>query len=191
MNGRGRANRFVTRGATGTRMQRGAVALTVVPALVLAGCAEHTPSLAAGGDRPPAVAVSPPAAVSPSPAVATPCPPSTWPPDELAGAPGVTARSVDRTTVEISNGTARAYWYRVAGWEPLTVESCRVWLEAEVERGPIEAGATMRVGLGALAERFDLPITIALWDEPCGEDCRRGPDAAMLVVRSPLEPPSS
>lgn len=37
-------------------------------------------------------------------------------------------------------------------------------------------------------EQLDVPITIAFWDKPCGEACQRDPIAAMVVVRSPLEP---
>ena len=33
-------------------------------------------------------------------------------------------------------------------------------------------------------------VTIALWDKPCGEDCARGPVAAMVVEISPREPAS-
>jgi hypothetical protein len=64
-------------------------------------------------------------------------------------------------------------------------------VESEVERGPIAPGATERVTLGQLAERIGVPVTIAFWDQPCGEACQRAPIAALLVVRSLEEPASS
>jgi len=34
-------------------------------------------------------------------------------------------------------------------------------------------------------------VTVALWDEPCGEACKSEPVGAIEVVLSPLEPASS
>jgi len=116
----------------------------------------------------------------------------TWPPFDLGGIPGITATSRDRATIEITNRTDRTFYYRVAGWQPAQFETCRAFGEEGVEEGPIAPGATVGVMIAAFADRMDVPITVAFWDEPCGEGCQRAaPLAAMLVERSPLEPAAS
>jgi hypothetical protein len=118
------------------------------------------------------------------------CPGDTWPPYDLGGIPGLGARSIDRATVQLTNGTNRTWYYRAAGWTVEQLDICRGLVESEVERGPITQGASVRVTLGQLAEHLEVPITIAFWDQPCGEACNRAPVAAILVVRS-LEAPGS
>jgi hypothetical protein len=166
-------------------------------ALVIGGCAAKAPNDPSGSTIPPPVAASPSVVAStsagPSPSGGPPsfCPGRTWPPYRLGGIPGITADSRDRATIEISNQSGRTYYYRVAGWQLARFETCRAFGEEEVERGPIAAGATVRVMLTGNLEQNDVPLTIAFWDQPCGESCEREPVAAMLVVRSPLEPPAS
>lgn len=100
--------------------------------------------------------------------------------------------SRDRATIEIVNHSDRTYYYRVAGWQPAQFETCRALGEQEVQEGPIAPGATVQVMIVAFADRMDVPIAVAFWDQPCGEGCQRAaPIAAMLVARSPLEPAAS
>lgn len=74
---------------------------------------------------------------------------------------------------------------------PERFETCTGLVESEIERGPIAADSTVRTILGEFAGRLDVPITIAFWEEPCGEGCQRAPVAALVVVRSPLAPGAS
>jgi len=126
-----------------------------------------------------------------SDASATFCPGRTWPPYPLGGIPGITAKSTDRATIMIENQSGRTYYYRVSGWQLDQFETCRALGEVEVQRGPIHAEATEWVKLQGDWEHMDVPITIAIWDEPCGEACQREPIAAMQVERSTFEPASS
>ena len=107
------------------------------------------------------------------------------------GYPGITAISTDRATIEITNHTGRTWYYRVSGWQLDQFETCRALGEVEVQRGPIAAGTTERVMLFGNWEQLDVPITIAFWDKRCGEACQREPIAAMVVVRSLIEPAAS
>jgi hypothetical protein len=109
----------------------------------------------------------------------------------MGGIPGITAISTDRATIEITNHTGRTWYYRVSGWQLDQFETCRALGEVEVQRGPIAPGTTERVMLFGNWEQLDVPITIAFWDRPCGEACQREPIAAMVVVRSQLEPLAS
>jgi len=126
-----------------------------------------------------------------SPAAAAWCPGRSWPPYRLGGIPGITASSSDRATIQIDNHSGRTWYYRVSGWQLEQFETCRALGELEVQRGPIAAGATERVMLQGNWEQLDAPMTIAFWEQPCGEACQREPVAAMQVVRSPFEPPAS
>jgi hypothetical protein len=120
------------------------------------------------------------------------CAGRTWPPYASAGLPGLTARSRDRATIEITNATGRTYYYRVAGWEAAKFETCEALGEEEVEEGPIAPGSTVQVSIVAFMDRPDVPVTVAFWDKPCGEGCQRdAPAAALVVERSALEPASS
>ncbi|MEW6223091.1 MAG: hypothetical protein AB1627_00530 [Chloroflexota bacterium] len=166
--------------------------------LVLGACAAKVPIDASGGAIVPSVVGSPSVVptssghASPSAAPSTSCPGRSWPPYRLGSIPGLAASSRDRATIEITNRTDRTYYYRVAGWQPDQFETCRALGEEAVEEGPIAAGSTMRVMIGAFADRLEVPITVAFWTEPCREGCQRdAPIAAMVVARSPLEPAAS
>ena len=164
---------------------RGSAVSLVTLALVLVACAAST----APGNAP--VPASPSVGASPSAAPPTFCAGRTWPPYRLGGIPGITATSRDRATIEITNGTTRTYYYRVSGWHPEQFETCRAFDEREVERGPIAPGATVQAMIWAFGDRLDVPVTVAFWDEPCGEACHREPIAAMQVLRSAIEPGST
>ena len=156
-------------------------------ALVLAGCAANPPT-----ELSPSVVSAPSVEQSAPVAQPTMCAGRSWPPYQLGTIPGVTATSTSRATLQVTNRTERTYYYRVAGWQPAQFETCTALGAEEIEEGPIARGATVQIGIAAFADRIEVPITIALWAERCGEGCQRdAPIAAMLVERSPLEPASS
>ena len=166
-------------------------------ALVLASCS--APPLPA--DDSPSVA-SPPIAGSASPATLatdspepplraaspTSCAGRTWPPYRLGEVVGLAVDSTHRATIEITNRATLTYYYRVAGWEPAQFETCRALAEVEAQRGPIAPGATERVAIDPNWWQSGVPVTVAFWDEPCGEGCQREPFAATQVELSPVEP---
>ena len=116
------------------------------------------------------------------------CAGRTWPPYPLGGVEGITAISTDQATVEIANGTDRTYYYRVAGWEPTQFETCRALAELEVQRGPIAPGATERVTVFPDWRESGVQVTVAFWEERCGEACNREPFTAIPVELSRVEP---
>ena len=132
---------------------------------------------------------TPPADPSPS-TPPTFCPGRTWPPYPLGGIPGITVVSTDRTTITITNRTSKTYYYRVSGWQTDQFEFCRALGEVEFGRGPIAPGATERVGVASDWQRA-APVTVGLWDKPCGEACVSEPVAALIVELSPVAPASS
>jgi len=170
--------------------------------LVLAACAgSGFQSAGASSEGSPSPATQPrPATTMPAPAspgaaspsiASTFCPGRTWPPHPLGGVPGITAVSTDRATVQITNGTDRTYYYRVSGWEPVQFETCRAWGELERQRGPILPGAAESVMVDTAWRQAGIRVTIAFWEQPCGEACAVNPVAAMVVDLSPVEPASS
>ncbi len=175
---------------------RGVAATITGLAIALAACGgpiapSATPAVpsrpftsAPGESADTAVAISP----SPSPMF---CAGRSWPPYPLGGMAGLTARSVDRATIEITNHTAKTIYYRVSGWQFDQFETCRALGEIEVQRGPLDPGATERVMVDPGWQQAGVAVTLALWDRPCGEACSREPVGAMVVPLSPLEPAAS
>jgi len=98
---------------------------------------------------------------------------------------------MDRATIEITNHTADTIYYRVSGWQTDQVEACRALGEIEVVRGPLDPGATERVTVDPDWQESGVPVTVAVWDGPCGEACSREPVGAVVVPLSPLEPGAS
>jgi hypothetical protein len=167
---------------------RSAVARLAAAAILLSSCAAPAPPSAPSGrtsGTPVAIATGSPAASQ------TFCPGRTWPPYPVGGFPGLEAASIDRATVAITNGTGMTWYYRVSGWQPAEFETCRALAELEVVRGPIAPGATERVTVDPTWRQAGVPVTIAFWDEPCGEGCQREPVAAIGVELSALEPAAS
>ena len=113
------------------------------------------------------------------------CPERPWPKIGLGGLPGMTATSLDLARIELHNGTGRQYSFRVDAWEHARLETCDALLAQEIVRGPIAAGDTFEFRVGV---PFHIPVTIAFWDQRCGEACVAEPFAAMLVTRSPERP---
>ncbi len=173
---------------------RGVGATITGVVLVLAACGRPAvpPASSAAPNRPAVVAPTDSAgtavAASPSP---TFCAGRSWPPYPIGPIAGLTARSVDRATVEITNHTAKTIYYRVSGWQPDQFETCRALGEIEVQRGPLDPGATERVMIDPGWQQSGVPVTVAVWDRPCGEACSREPVRAMDVPLSPLEPAAS
>ena len=114
-----------------------------------------------------------------------------WPPFKPSPAHGITVAVVDRSHLTIRNPTDQAWWYRLSGWETLTLEDCRGLAEVESERGPLPAGGHVDTTFGILDGRLDLPVTLGLWDTPCGEACNRAAIRGLDVTRSTTEPASS
>ena len=125
---------------------------------------------------------------SPAGDPATFCAGRTWPPYPLGDVPGVTARSTDAATIEISNGSSERYYYRVSGWEPTRFETCNALAELEVQRGPIDPGATELVTLDPTWRDAGVQVTVAYWQQRCGEACAEDPFAATWVELSPKDP---
>ena len=172
------------------RMRRSTVSLALL-AVVLGACAPGaTGDLSIRPDAALSAAPSPSAALSSPVAAATFCPGVLWPPYEFVGIPGITVSSVDRATVEVANGTAGSTTTASRGGSP---SGSRRAARSRSPRsnGELAAGNTVRVTLGQLGDLMDVPITIAFWDEPCGEDCQRAAVAATLITRSAVEPASS
>jgi hypothetical protein len=57
--------------------------------------------------------------------------------------------------------------------------------EEEMERGPIAAGATVDVAAGSTP---NVPVTVGIWDRPCGEACSAPPIGLIVVPVSSVEP---
>ncbi len=114
-----------------------------------------------------------------------------WSPLAPDVTPGLTASAIDRSNLAISNATARAWSYRLSGWEAMALEDCQGLVEVEIERGTIPAGVRIETTFGILDGRLDLPVTLGWWDGPCGEACTRLPVGGVLVERSAREPASS
>jgi hypothetical protein len=121
------------------------------------------------------------------------CPGDTWPPPVVgSGLQTVSASARDSATIEVRNHSTRTRYFRVSGWEVVDLEACRGLVEREIASVPLGPGLSTSVSLADLAARRDAPLTVSVYDEPCGEGgCRSGPRAVILVPRSPLEPASS
>ena len=99
--------------------------------------------------------------------------------------PGISIRSANRAQIEIANATGRTYYFRVAAWVVLELDCGRGLVNYEVALGPIAAGEKALVGVTE-----DVPITVEVWDRPCGEGCVRPPLGIVVVPMSSLEPPA-
>lgn len=119
-----------------------------------------------------------------SPSLRWQCP-YTLPPDRgPIPVAGISIRSTDRAHVEIANATGRPYYYRVRAWFVEELD-CGLGLTSRDEAGgPVAAGETVVLWVSQNA-----PITIEVWDRPCGEGCVRQPVGITVVPMSSLEPP--
>ena len=120
--------------------------------------------------------------------MATFCAGRTWPPYALGGIPGVTAVSTDKATIALTNQTDRTYYYRVSGWQETEFETCVGLAELEAVRGPIAPAATESLNVDPTWRESGVRVTVAFWEESCGESCSTEPVTAIAVELSPTEP---
>ena len=108
-------------------------------------------------------------------------------PPSVATAPisGLSIRSIDRRNVEITNTTHRTYYLRVRAWVPAPLVCGWSLIDHPAWDGPIAAGEQLVLDVEEHA-----PITVEVWDRPCGEGCVRPPIAFVLVPMSSLDPPA-
>ena len=114
------------------------------------------------------------------------CPNQTWPPyDAPDPVAGISITAVDKGHTRIANSTGETYYYEVSHW-PTGRLVCGLGLyEQRGQTGPIKAGKTVDIGE---ASAPDVPMTIKIWDAPCGEGCDRPPIGAYVVPVSTIEP---
>jgi hypothetical protein len=154
-------------------------------------------ALAAGACSPsPTTSPTPTVASSPSvPATAraidAPCPDATWPPFDAPRPAGITAVATDRRHIEIANHSARRVYVRLSSWAMAQLETCRGIVENENMTGPLDAGQTLDADVTVAGDDPARPLTVAIWDRPCGEGCHRPPDGALLVPPSLVQPIAS
>jgi len=115
------------------------------------------------------------------------CPDFTPPPyDELRPVPGIAVRVIDKAHFEITNATTWTYFGRVMSWVTEDDLVCgRGVIGHDSPVGRIGSGETIEWWDGSTA---DVPVTVEIWDHPCGEGCEGAPIGAYLVPMSPLEP---
>lgn len=165
------------------------VALSLAAPLLVAAClaqaSQSEPRMTTPGSTASASEVVP-APPSESPSVSGQCPDQSWPP---YGGPspvsGISARAIDKGNLEITNATSRTYYYRVSSWVAWQLVCGRGIVEEEAVRGPIGAGETIKIGDGSTP---DVPVTVGIWDQPCGEACTGPPIGLIVVPVSSVEP---
>jgi hypothetical protein len=160
--------------------------------LLAAACWAQSGEAASDSRLPTAtIAVSSPTPTVPASATAPASPspsgqcPNRMPPDGgLVPVPGVTIRSINRAQIEIENAANRVYYFRVAAWVAENLVCGRGLVANEFSLGPVAAWKTALVGV-----MQGVPITVEVWDRPCGEGCVRPPVGTTVVPMSSLEPP--
>lgn len=163
------------------------VPLSLAAPLLLAACLAQPVSGEATATTPGAVASpsEPPALPSDSFPASPQCPDHTWPPYRVGPVAGISVRAINKGHTEITNPTNRTYYYRVSRWSAAHLLCGHDLVEHEVERGPIAAGETIDYTGGSTP---DAPLTVAIWDGPCGEACHRPPIGLYVVSVSSVEP---
>ena len=119
---------------------------------------------------------------SPSPE----CPNQTWPPYEAPNPiAGISIVVRDKGHFEITNATSATYYYEIGRWPTAQLVCGLGRIEQGMQSGPVGAGKTVQIGEGSTA---DVPITVKIWDAPCGDGCDRPPIGSYLVPVSTIEP---
>jgi hypothetical protein len=177
-------------------------AFTIAALLLAAACSVSSGN---GGQSPalspaasPTSAPSPSAVASPtaspaprsfaaSPSAHAQCPDFTPPPyDSFEPVVGISIRVINKGLFEITNATKKSYYGKVFKW---TTESNLVCgqgvLGHDSVLGRIAPGATLRWSAGSTT---DVPVTVEIWDRPCGEGCYEGSIGAYLLPVSSIEP---
>jgi hypothetical protein len=166
-----------------------AVAVGLAASVIVVACWAQTP-LPRASDSPATTSGSvemPAGPISATPSASLPlqCPYTLPPFTGLTPVTGISIRSVDRAHLEIANATDRTYYFKVYSWWVYDLDCGRGLVSREGPNGPIAPGETMLVWVEEHA-----PISVAVWDRPCGEGCRRAPVGQVLVPMSSLDPPS-
>ena len=138
----------------------------------------------------PVLTASPTAGVpmlpSESPGAAGKCPGQTWPPygasDSVAG---ISVGAIARGHTRITNASHQTYYYRASHWPTAQLVCGRGRYEQGGQTGPIAAGKNVDIGEGSTP---DVPMSVEIWDRPCGEGCDRQPIGAYVVPVSSVEP---
>jgi len=106
--------------------------------------------------------------------------------DSFRPVPGVAVRAINKGRFEITNGTSLTYYGGVTTWVTEDDLVCgRGVIGHDSLVGRIAPGATVDWSGGSTA---DVPLTVAIWDSPCGEGCYRTPVGAYVVPISSVEP---
>jgi hypothetical protein len=117
-----------------------------------------------------------------------PCPDSTWPPFDAPGPVGITAVASDSRHVDITNHLASRVYFRLSSWQVVQLETCRGLVQNENVSGPLDPGQVFNADITVAGDDPTRPLTVALWDRPCGEGCQRPPMAVLLVPPSLAQP---
>lgn len=94
---------------------------------------------------------------------------------------------IDKGHLEVTNRTGVTYFGRVMAWVTEDRLECgRGVLGQDSPIGRIGPGETVAWADGSTRER---PVTVEIWDHPCGEGCEGTPIGVYLVPISSVEPP--
>jgi hypothetical protein len=105
----------------------------------------------------------------------------------LRAVPGISIRVIDKAHFEVTNATDRDYYFKVIGWTSYENLVCgRGVIGHDGFGSPVSAGATVQAGGGSSS---DIPVTVAIWDRPCGDGCDDSSIGQVLVPISTIEPP--
>ncbi len=106
----------------------------------------------------------------------------------LVPVPGVSLRVIDKATFVITNLTSFTYFVGVTSWatEDDLVCGRGVIGRTDVD-GRLGPGSTLQLRGGSSAE---IPATVEIWSDPCGEGCSRPPVGEYLLPISTVEPPA-
>ena len=117
-----------------------------------------------------------------------PCPDSTWPPFDVPRPAGISAVATDSRHVDITSHLASRVYFRLSSWQVLQQHTCRGIVQNENVSGPLEPGQIFTADITVAGDDPTRPLTLAIWDQACGEGCHRPPDAALLVPPSLVQP---
>ncbi len=112
----------------------------------------------------------------------------TPPPYEaLRPVPGISVRVIDKAHFEVTNATDRDYYFKVIGWTTEDNLVCgRGVIGHDGFGSPVPSRATVEAGGGSTVE---IPVTVAIWDRPCGDGCNDRAVGEIVVPISMVEPP--
>jgi len=101
--------------------------------------------------------------------------------------PGVAVHAVDTAHFEITNSTDRDYYFKAIAWSTDDNLACGRGVNGhDVFNGRISAGMTTQ-GVGGSTP--EVPMTVAIWPEPCGDGCTEPSVGDFVIPISTVEPP--